>query len=737
MVFFGLKEKKDRTKETASLPSADRTPAFASAIIALVVIAIGVIFSLFFSHTIEQFVWRVKTEGVFHVVRGQASLHLRDARFLTDWPEASSQDAFRAYIAEMKTSLPNVAAVKIFNAEGVLVATDAEYALIGRQEEGDDVSDALTGVQKIESAESEIRREIGLPHLLEIYTPIFPGNTTVPDGVVEVYFNIADLTSLIRQLQLFVLSIVSGGLIFIFLLLHIAFRKQSDRIGRQAKELAAIIEKSPYGIMTINKDGVIDSFNPTMTAIAGGKNNGEKVGLRALEYPPYKTAGLHAFFRQGLTGKSFTAETRQKTSGGKDTVRRYVGVPIFGADEKTVDRLLLMVEDITERKRLEAKLAEHTKVLEQDVEARTADLQAALAEAQKLSSVVENSFESVIITDADGTIRYVNPTWEQKTGWKKEEVVGKTTARILKSGVQGPEFYEKLWKTISAGEMFRAEVVNRQKDGTLYDVDVVIFPLVFSDGKKIFVEISRDITERKRAEVKIKELNELRNKFIRIVSHQLRTPLNSIRWNLETLLADDLGKLKKEQKEFIRVTHDANVEVIHRIHDLLAAMDIEEGRVMTEKEETLLENLWGSVMVEWKKKCEVRNLVCKYVPQKKPLPSVALDAEKMREVFEKLVDNAVTYTPEKGRITATLRQTNHHIRFEITDTGIGIPEAEQTHIFTRFFRATNAPSMKPDASGLGLSIAKYYVEQHGGTMGFTSEEGNGSTFWFEIPMASV
>lgn len=645
------------------------------------------------------------------------------------------------------------------------------------------------------------------------------------------------------------------------LILHLFFQAQIKQIRHQAKMLSMIIEKSPLGIYTINKEGVIDSFNPKMVELAGAKDARQVIGLNALELPTYQAVGLDKFFRQGLSGKSFETETRYLSyTGKKESFRHYFGVPLTAPDGKTVERLMLLVEDIGPRRRLEAEFKRYTEKLEEEIFERTGRLESL---KEQYRAAVEGSLIGTYVLQ-ENVLKYVNPAFLEIFGYKNtKEILGRPwwefipkeeKEKVLKSGL--------LERMKGRGAPRRYSLRVFKKDGRIIDVEILSNPSIYEGksavigsvqditerkktekelmeseskyrslfdslpvcvkvfdlsgnlialnkearyehylenvpdekirlwkwknsiekpliskleslwklaikGKTVSLEIkhvpgtsrseycfsafvpvrkpsgeiayilgySTNITERKKSEARVRELGELKNKFIQIVSHQLRAPLSSIRWNLEAMLAEELGKLKKVQKEFLHISYEATSEVISRISDLLTALDIEEGRLVAiTKAPSSLESLWGSVMVSWKRKCDLKKIKCKYERPKKPLPLINMDAERIRFVLEKLSENSLVYTKKGGRIFVSLRQIDEKARFEIKDNGIGIPASEQSRIFERFYRATNAPAMKPDASGLSLFIARYFVKQHGGEIGFESDEGGGSLFWFEMPI---
>lgn len=367
------------------------------------------------------------------------------------------------------------------------------------------------------------------------------------------------------------------------------------------------------------------------------------------------------------------------------------------------------------------------------------ELEKTISKEKLLARVVNSTTEGVLITDkgtrdSQPLITYVNPAWEEMFGWKFGEVVGKEKPSILKSGKQSDEYYGTLWETITKGEVFESEIVDKRKDGSLLEIESIILPIKDEEGNIInYVNISHNIAKRKEAERKEKELGSLKNEFITVVSHQMRTPLTGIRWGLETILSKGLGEINEHQENIIKSSYNASVEIAQRIDDLFYSLEIEERKMRLDKEEAHLDSLVNSTILELDKRIKDKKIKLNFIkPENRSL--LKIDSPKIKQVIVKLLDNAIKYTGEGGEISLKIEEKGDEIFFTINDNGIGIPQDDQNKIFTKFYRASNAFTAMPDSSGLGLFVAKNIVEAHGGKLWFSSQEGQGSSFYFKLPI---
>ena len=229
------------------------------------------------------------------------------------------------------------------------------------------------------------------------------------------------------------------------------------------------------------------------------------------------------------------------------------------------------------------------------------------------------------------------------------------------------------------------------------------------------------------------EAEEVKTRFLEIISHQLRTPLTAVRWNMESLLKGDLGAINRRQEDFLRVTNKNYQGILVMLSDWVEALEIERGRLHLNPEPIDVRALIGEILPEFKSQAKLKQLnVRASVP--KNLPPVLADKLKLRYIFGKLLHNAMAYTPSGGRVAVRVKRDGKFAVVEVEDTGVGIPRQEQGEIFKKFFRASNATLMQPNASGVGLFVAKVLIEAHGGTIGLASEEGRGSIFRFTMPI---
>lgn len=231
---------------------------------------------------------------------------------------------------------------------------------------------------------------------------------------------------------------------------------------------------------------------------------------------------------------------------------------------------------------------------------------------------------------------------------------------------------------------------------------------------------------------KLRALDEAKDEFISMASHQLRTPLTSVKGYISMVLDGDGGTLKPEQRKLLGEAFNSSQRMVYLIADFLNVSRIHTGKFMIERAPVVLSELIQSEVNQLKAAAANRNLTLQYHAPTH-FPTLMLDADKTRQVIMNFIDNAIYYTPIGGTISVELTATDKEVTFKVRDTGIGVPKAERHNLFTKFFRATNARSMRPDGTGIGLFLAKKVIVSQGGAIIFESETGRGSTFGFTFP----
>src|SRR3989344_360349 len=246
--------------------------------------------------------------------------------------------------------------------------------------------------------------------------------------------------------------------------------------------------------------------------------------------------------------------------------------------------------------------------------------------------------------------------------------------------------------------------------------------------------IRRDL-ELSRANERLLKFDEVKSNFISVVAHQLRTPLSGVKWTLSMLLSGDLGPLSNEQRTFLMKSFESNTRMITLVNDMLVADHIQSGKVHYGFKHIDMVDLLDNFLFEMNSQVVKRRISIGYKNKFKDMPKVYVDPEKMRAVLQNLLENAIKYTIEGGKIEIDIKKEDSHLLISIADSGIGIPKDQEKDIFTKFFRASNAVKHETDGSGLGLYITKAIVEKKNGKIWFKSVFGKGSTFYFTVPLA--
>ena len=233
---------------------------------------------------------------------------------------------------------------------------------------------------------------------------------------------------------------------------------------------------------------------------------------------------------------------------------------------------------------------------------------------------------------------------------------------------------------------------------------------------------------------RLRRIDATKDEFLSMASHQLRTPLTSVKGYISMLLGGDAGKVSASQAKLLGEAFASSERMVHLINDFLNVSRLQTGKFMLEKQGASLVDIVNDEVKGLQPTARSRGIKLHVDTSKAPQGDLHIDEAKIRQVVMNFIDNALYYSHDGDTIDVNVRQTDDNVEVVVKDTGIGVPKAEQSKLFTKFFRATNARRHRPDGTGVGLFLTKKVIDAHHGSIIFKSVEGKGSTFGFTLPL---
>jgi PAS domain S-box-containing protein len=362
---------------------------------------------------------------------------------------------------------------------------------------------------------------------------------------------------------------------------------------------------------------------------------------------------------------------------------------------------------------------------------------------RKLSRAVEQSPNMMTITDLGGTIEFVNPAFSNITGYSYDEVIGQNP-RLLKSGKHPPQFYEDLWNTIGKGEVWHGEFINKRKNGELYWELATISSVRDQAGEMThYLAITEDITQRKQTEdslraeefknKKLQQLDKLKDEFLANTSHELRTPLNGIIGIAESLIDGATGELPETTRANLLMIMMSGKRLATLVNDILDFSKLKHQQLELQLKPVGLREI-VDVVVTLSQPLVLNKPVQLINAISPDLPLAQADENRLQQILHNLLGNAIKFT-ENGQVEISAKEVDQRLELVISDTGIGIEEDNFSRIFESFEQAEGSTARMYGGTGLGLAVTKQLVQLHGGEIWVKSTLGQGSQFFFTLPIA--
>ena len=441
-------------------------------------------------------------------------------------------------------------------------------------------------------------------------------------------------------------------------------------------------------------------------------------------------AGVAAAPTGKLIDEISDAATLEQQNSGLDGERYHRYLLIFSA--VLVALLLYAAIDLigshTTIQRVNEELKGANETLEQRVHERTLALHASETQLHQITDTVP---ALIAYIDADQRFQFHNLAYEERFGLKPGEIHGKTMREMM-----GKELYEKERAKIEealAGYAAEYDRIQPTADGQMHDYVMQYFPRYGEDedeGKVLgFYSLGTDVTA-------LKRVDRMKSEFVSTVSHELRTPLTSIRGSLGLIVGGVAGELPPMAKNLVGIATSNCERLIRLINDILDSEKIESGKMRFDMQTVELAPLLAQILVANEGFADQHKVKLALDIQAQGV-RVSVDSDRLTQAATNLISNAVKFSPADSFVYIRLLCTDRRVRVEVADSGPGIPEEFRKRIFQKFSQADTSDTRQKGGTGLGLNISRAIVERMGGNVGFTSQTGVGTVFYFELPEAAA
>ena len=473
--------------------------------------------------------------------------------------------------------------------------------------------------------------------------------------------------------------------------------------------LAAVIESSDDAIVSQGLDGTIETWNKAAERIFG-YTAAEAIGQSIeLILPAEELQHDQAIVDRLLRGEQVGHFESVATARDGTTIPVSVSISPVVTPDGQIIALSRIARDISRQKALER-------------------------EAFRLAAIVDSSEDAIVSKDLNGIVQTWNKAAERMFGYAAEEIVGRPITLIIPPD-RLPEEAHVLSRIRAGLSIDHFETIRRRKDGSLIEISLTVSPIKTPDGHTIGAsKIARDLSAQVRLAREAEEANRVKDEFLAMLSHELRTPLNAVLGYTRMLR---MGHYGEGQTERAIDVIERNAKILSQlVSDVLDVSSIVTGKIRLNIKACDLSAVVGAAVDVVRPSAEAKGVRLEVDGPDRSL-DIRCDPDRLQQVFWNLLSNAIKFTPKDGLVSVGMANTGVAARVTVTDTGIGLRPQILPFLFQRFWQAEGLERQHTGSLGLGLALARHFVELHGGTIEASSPgEGQGSTFTVTLPLSS-